>query len=155
MQVLISLPAPVSSIDISTVAEAAKADLLRVKRSRVVEQFCHDITCPALANERVQANAAGQVLLELKTPQRDGTTHLELSPLDFRRRPASAVPQPRLNFRTAASSRRISPVRLRCGSRFYGPLPEFIAAKRPLKLRCQEAATRHRVHPTLKRHSVT
>ena len=37
------------------------------------------------ANERVQTNAAGQVVLKLKTPWRDGTTHLVMSP------PASAT----------------------------------------------------------------
>jgi hypothetical protein len=38
------------------------------------------ITRPALANGRVQTNAAGQVVLKLKTPWRDGTTHLALLP---------------------------------------------------------------------------
>jgi hypothetical protein len=35
-----------------------------------------DCLCPgsALANERVQTNTAGQVVLKLKTPWRDGTT---------------------------------------------------------------------------------
>jgi hypothetical protein len=31
----------------------------------------------------VQTNAAGQVVLKLKTPWRDGTTHLVMSPLEF------------------------------------------------------------------------
>ena len=35
---------------------------------------------PTLANKRVQANTAGQVALKLKTPWRDGTTHLVMSP---------------------------------------------------------------------------
>jgi len=33
--------------------------------------------------ERVQTNAAGQVVLKLKTAWRDGTTHLLMSPLEF------------------------------------------------------------------------
>ena len=41
-----------------------------------LEQLCRYITRPALANERVQTNAAGQVVLKLKTAWRDGTTHL-------------------------------------------------------------------------------
>jgi hypothetical protein len=41
-----------------------------------LEQLCRYITRPALANERVQCNAAGQVVLKLKTPWRDGATHL-------------------------------------------------------------------------------
>ena len=44
-----------------------------------LERLCRYITRPALANERVQCNAAGQVELELKTPWRDGTTHLVMS----------------------------------------------------------------------------
>lgn len=32
-----------------------------------LEQLCRFITRPALANERVQTNAAGQVVLKLKT----------------------------------------------------------------------------------------
>jgi PAS domain S-box-containing protein len=48
-----------------------------------LEQLCRCITRPALANKRVQTNAAGQVVLKLKTPWRDGTTHLAMSPLEF------------------------------------------------------------------------
>lgn len=32
------------------------------------EQLCRSITRPALANEKVQTNSAGQVVLKLKTP---------------------------------------------------------------------------------------
>jgi len=38
---------------------------------------------PALANERVQTNAAGQVVFNLRTAWREGITHLVLSPLEF------------------------------------------------------------------------
>ena len=41
------------------------------------------ITRPALANERVQTNSAGQVVLKLKNPWCDGTTYLAMSPRDF------------------------------------------------------------------------
>ena len=51
-----------------------------------------------LANERVQTNAAGQVVLKLKTPWRDGTTHLVMSPLEFMQRLAALVPRPRLHL---------------------------------------------------------
>ena len=50
---------------------------------QALEQLCRYITRPALANERVQTNAAGQVVLKLKTPWRDGTTHLVMWPLEF------------------------------------------------------------------------
>ena len=41
-----------------------------------LEQLCRTITRPALANERVQINSAGQVVVRLKTPWRDDTTHI-------------------------------------------------------------------------------
>jgi ABC-type Fe3+ transport system substrate-binding protein len=43
---------------------------------------CRYITRPALSDERVQLNAAGQVELKLKMPWRDGTTHLVMIPAD-------------------------------------------------------------------------
>jgi hypothetical protein len=63
-----------------------------------LEQLCRYITRPALANERVQTNSAGQVVLKLKTPWRDGTTHLVMSPLEFMQRLAALVPRPRLHL---------------------------------------------------------
>jgi hypothetical protein len=64
--------------------------------------MCRYNTRPALANERVQCNAAGQVVLKLKTPRRDGTTHLAMSPLEFMQQLATLLPQSalRLRFRT-------------------------------------------------------
>ena len=63
-----------------------------------LEQLCRYITRPALSDERVQLNAAGQVELKLKTPWRDGTTHLLMSPLQFMQRLAALVPRPRLHL---------------------------------------------------------
>ena len=70
-----------------------------------LEQLCRYITRPALANERVQWNAAGQVVLKLKTPWRDGTTHLVKSPLEFMQRLATLVPRQHLRSRSAGSHR--------------------------------------------------
>ena len=58
---------------------------------QALEQLCRYITRPALANERVQTNAAGQVVLKLKTAWRDGTTHLVISPMESRERLAAPV----------------------------------------------------------------
>ena len=46
----------------------------------------------------MQLNAAGQVELKLKTPWRDGTTHLVMTPLEFIQRLAALVPRPRLHL---------------------------------------------------------
>jgi hypothetical protein len=63
-----------------------------------LEQLCRYITRPALSDERVQVNAAGPVELEPKTPWRDGTTHLVMSPLEFMQRLAALVPRARLHL---------------------------------------------------------
>jgi hypothetical protein len=51
-----------------------------------LEQLSRYITRPALSDERVQLDAAGQVELRLKTPWRDGMTHLVMGPLKFMQR---------------------------------------------------------------------
>ena len=51
-----------------------------------------------MANQRVQCNAAGQLVLKLKTPWHDGTTHIVMSPLEFMQRLAALVPPPRLHL---------------------------------------------------------
>jgi len=45
-----------------------------------LEQLCRTITRPALVNERVQINSAGQVVRRLKTAWRDGTNFGFLHP---------------------------------------------------------------------------
>ena len=50
---------------------------------QALEQLSQSIIRPALANERVQTNTAGQVVLKLKTAWRDGTTQLAMLPLKF------------------------------------------------------------------------
>ena len=62
------------------------------------EPLCRTITRPAPANDRVQCNAAGQVVLKRKTAWRDGTTHLVMSPLELMQRLAALVPRPRLHL---------------------------------------------------------
>jgi len=53
---------------------------------QALEQLCRYITRSALANERIQTSSAGQVVLKLKTPWCDGTTHLVMLSLEFVRR---------------------------------------------------------------------
>ena len=52
---------------------------VEVHDGKRLEQPCRYITRPALSDERIQANAAGQVELKLRTPWRDGTAHLVIS----------------------------------------------------------------------------
>jgi len=46
-------------------------------------------------NERLALNDAEQVVLTLKTPYRDGTTHIVMSPLEFMQRLAALVSRPK------------------------------------------------------------
>jgi len=61
---------------------------------RELERLCRYITRPAIANERLQRKRAGQVVLQLKSAYRDGTTHVVMSPLAFMQRLAALVPSP-------------------------------------------------------------
>jgi putative transposase len=63
-----------------------------------LERLCRYITRPAIANERLKRNPAGQVVLQLKSPWRDGATHIVLSPLELMQRLAALVPRPRLHL---------------------------------------------------------
>jgi Putative transposase len=63
-----------------------------------LERLCRYITRPAIANERLKRNRAGQLVLQLKSPWRDGTTHIVMSPLELMQRLAALVPRPRLHL---------------------------------------------------------
>ena len=70
---------------------------------KALEQLWRYITRPALANDRVQCNAAGQVMLKQKAPWHDGTTQLAILPLEFMQHLAALMPRPRSSSRNLAS----------------------------------------------------
>ena len=55
----------------------------RADQRAELEQLCRYIARPAIANERLKRNRAGQVVLQLKSPYKDGTTHIVMEPLEF------------------------------------------------------------------------
>ncbi len=57
---------------------AAKAD----QRDKL-ERLCRYVTRPAIAEQRLSLTNQGKVRYELKTPYRDGTTHIIFEPVDF------------------------------------------------------------------------
>jgi hypothetical protein len=71
---------------------------LAINQRHKLEQLCRYIARPAIANERLAVNPAGQVVLTLKTPYRDGTTQIVMEPLEFMQRLAALVPRPRLHL---------------------------------------------------------
>jgi hypothetical protein len=71
-----------------------------------LERLCRYVSRPPVASERLALTASGQVRCTLKTPYRDGTTHIVLEPLDLMARLASLVPKPRMHLTRA---RRVCP----------------------------------------------
>jgi hypothetical protein len=63
-----------------------------------LERLCRYITRPAIAEPRLSLTSSGNVRYQLKTPYRDGTTHVIFEPLDFTARLAALVPRPRVNL---------------------------------------------------------
>ena len=52
----------------------------------------------AVSTERLSLTCQGHIRYALKTPYRDGTTHVVFEPLDFIARLAALVPPPRVNL---------------------------------------------------------
>ena len=63
-----------------------------------LERLCRYIARPAIAEPRLSLTPSGNVRYQLKTPYRDGTTHVIFEPLDFMARLAALVPRPRVNL---------------------------------------------------------
>jgi len=63
-----------------------------------LEHLAGYIARPPVATERLARTENGQVRYTLKTPYRDGTTHVILEPEDFIARLAALVPKPRAHL---------------------------------------------------------
>jgi hypothetical protein len=63
-----------------------------------LERLTRYVSRPPVSQERLDLTAQGQVRYRLKTPYRDGTTHIVLEPLDFIARLAALVPPPRAHL---------------------------------------------------------
>jgi len=70
-------------------AKAGQRDKVRSRSDREgalgykLERLCRYITRPAIAEKRLSLTKQGMVRYELKTPYRDGTTHVIFEPVDF------------------------------------------------------------------------
>ncbi len=78
------------SLHAGVVAKAHQRDKL--------ERLCRYISRPAISEKRLSLTRGGNVRYQLKTPYRDGTTHVIFEPLDFIARLAALVPKPRVNL---------------------------------------------------------
>ena len=88
---------------VSTVGEVTGFSLhagvaARAKERAKLERLCRYVTRPPVSTKRLSLTRNGQVHYELKTPWRNGTTHVIFEPLDFISRLAALVPKPRVNL---------------------------------------------------------
>jgi hypothetical protein len=70
----------------------------RAEQRDKLERLCRYISRPAISEKRLSLTPNGNVRYQLKTPYRDGTTHVIFEPLDFVARLAALVPTPRVNL---------------------------------------------------------
>ena len=123
---------------------AAQAD-----QRHKLERLCRYISRPALSEKRLSLTPNGNVRYQLKTPYRDGTTHVIFEPLDFIARLAALVPKPRVHLTRfhgvfAPNSRyraRVTPARRGRGAQHTGRT-DRAAAPTPGERR----GTDHRLH---------
>ena len=63
-----------------------------------LERLCRYISRPAVSEKRLSLTLNGHIRYQLKTPYRNGATHVIFEPLDFLARLAALVPKPRVNL---------------------------------------------------------
>ena len=63
-----------------------------------LERLCRYIARPAIASMRLSISSQGRVRYQLKTPWKNGTTHVEFEPIDCIAKLAALVPPPRAHL---------------------------------------------------------
>ena len=69
----------------------------RAPERKKLERLCRYISRSAVSEKRLSLTTNGNIRYQLKTPYRDGITHVSFEPLDFIARLAALVPKPRVN----------------------------------------------------------
>jgi hypothetical protein len=70
----------------------------RADERKKLERLCRYISRPAVSERRLSLTPDGNIRYQLKTPYRNGTTHVIFDPLDFIARLAGLIPRPRANL---------------------------------------------------------
>ena len=78
----------------------------RAHERRMLGRLCRYISRSAVSEKRLALTPNGNICYQLKTPYRDGTTHVIFEPLDFLARLAALVTRPRVNLIRFRRSRR-------------------------------------------------
>jgi hypothetical protein len=61
-------------------------------------RLCRYISRPAVSEKRLSLTPNGSIRYQLKTPYKDGTTHVIFEPMDFIAKLAALMPKPRVNL---------------------------------------------------------
>ena len=72
--------------------------MARRDQRKKLERLCRYICRPVVSEKRLTMTSGGRIRYQLKTPYRDGTTHVFFQPLDFIARLAALVPKPCVNL---------------------------------------------------------
>ena len=67
---------------------------VRAKNRPKLERLCRYLLRPPVAEDRLSFSPDGSVLVRLKTPWRDGTSHIALQPLELLEKLAAQIPRP-------------------------------------------------------------
>ena len=70
----------------------------KAHQRKKIERLYRYIARPAVSEKRLSLTSTGKIRYELKTPYRNGTTHVVFEPVDFIARLAALVPKPRVNL---------------------------------------------------------
>jgi len=70
----------------------------KAHQRKKIERLCRYIARPAVSEKRLSLTGTGKIRYELKTPYRNGTTHVIFEPVDFVARLAALVRKPRVNL---------------------------------------------------------
>ena len=71
---------------------------VRAKNRPKLERLCRYLLRPPVAEDRLSFGPDGSVLVRLKTPWRDGTSHIALQPLELLEKLAALIPRPYVNL---------------------------------------------------------
>jgi hypothetical protein len=71
---------------------------VRAKNRPKLERLCRYLLRPPVAEDRLSFGPDGSVLVRLKTPWRDGTSHIALQPLELLEKLAALIPRPFVNL---------------------------------------------------------
>jgi len=101
--------------------------------SQKLERLCRYIARPAISEKRLSLSPQGRVRYQLKTPWKNGTTHVEFEPVEFIAKLAALVPPPRAHLTRfhGVFTTGILPFALRASLRLFKFAPgEFVRQTR-------------------------